>query len=91
MGAISDLYAGVPVSDLDDGIDWYPRFFGRPPDFRAGDEILWEIAEHAWLFIEPDAAHACAETRSRSPSRPMPRTRRASVPIRKFGGSLRPN
>jgi catechol 2,3-dioxygenase-like lactoylglutathione lyase family enzyme len=60
MSALTDLYAGVPVSDLDAGIDWYSRFFGRPPDFRAGDEILWEIAEHAWLFIEPNAAQAGA-------------------------------
>ncbi len=58
MSAINDLYAGVPVSDLDAGIDWYTRFFGRPPDFRAGDEILWDLAEHATLFIEPSAAHA---------------------------------
>ena len=58
MSAINDLYAGVPVSDLDAGIDWYTRFFGRPPDFRAGDEILWDLAEHATLFIEPNAAHA---------------------------------
>ena len=58
MGAINDLYAGVPVSDLDAGIDWYTRFFGRPPDFRAGDEVLWDLAEHATLFIEPSAAHA---------------------------------
>jgi catechol 2,3-dioxygenase-like lactoylglutathione lyase family enzyme len=48
------------VSDLDAGIDWYTRFFGRPPDFRAGNEILWSIDEHAWLFIEPDAAQAGA-------------------------------
>jgi hypothetical protein len=27
---------------------------------RAGEEVLWEIAEHAWLVIEPDAAHAGA-------------------------------
>ena len=27
---------------------------------RAGEEILWEIDEHAWLFIEPDAARAGA-------------------------------
>jgi catechol 2,3-dioxygenase-like lactoylglutathione lyase family enzyme len=60
MGAITDLFAGVPVSDLDAGIDWYTRFFGRPPDFRAGDEVLWEIDEHATLFIEPNAATAGA-------------------------------
>jgi catechol 2,3-dioxygenase-like lactoylglutathione lyase family enzyme len=60
MSAITDLFAGVPVSDLDASIDWYTRFFGRPPDMRAGEEILWEIDEHAWLFIEPNAAQAGA-------------------------------
>ena len=58
MAALTDLFAGVPVSDLDAAIDWYTRFFGRPPDMRAGDEILWEVAEHATLFIEPNAEHA---------------------------------
>jgi catechol 2,3-dioxygenase-like lactoylglutathione lyase family enzyme len=60
QGAITDLFAGVPVSDLNAGIEWYTRFFGRPPDFRAGDEILWEIDEHATVFIEPDARQAGA-------------------------------
>ena len=60
MGAITDLFAGVPVSDLDASIDWYTRFFGRQPDRRVGEEILWEIDEHAWLFIEPNAAQAGA-------------------------------
>jgi catechol 2,3-dioxygenase-like lactoylglutathione lyase family enzyme len=46
MSAITDLFAGVPVSDLEASIDWYTRFFGRPPDWRAVDEILWEIEEH---------------------------------------------
>jgi catechol 2,3-dioxygenase-like lactoylglutathione lyase family enzyme len=58
MGAMTHLFAGVPVSDLDASIDWYTRFFGRPPDRRVGDEILWEIDEHGWLFIEPNAAQA---------------------------------
>jgi catechol 2,3-dioxygenase-like lactoylglutathione lyase family enzyme len=58
MGAITHLIAGVPVSDLDAGIDWYTRFFGRPPDMRAGEEILWDVDEHATLFIEPNSAHA---------------------------------
>ncbi len=60
MGAITDLFAGVPVSDLDASIDWYTRFFGRPPDSRVGDEVLWEIDERAWLFIEQNAALAGA-------------------------------
>jgi hypothetical protein len=60
MSTITALFAGVPVSDLEVGTDWYTRFFGRPPDFRAGDELLWEIDEHATLFIEPNAAQAGA-------------------------------
>ena len=58
MTAITDLFAGVPVSDLDASIGWYTRVFGRPPDMCVGEEMLWEIDEHAWLFIEPDAARA---------------------------------
>jgi catechol 2,3-dioxygenase-like lactoylglutathione lyase family enzyme len=57
-GALTHMFAGVPVTDLDAGIEWYTRFFGRPPDTRAGEEILWEIGEHATLFIEPDASRA---------------------------------
>jgi catechol 2,3-dioxygenase-like lactoylglutathione lyase family enzyme len=60
LSAITHLFAGVPVSDLDASIDWYTRFFGRPPDRRVGDEVLWEIEEPAWLFIEPNAARAGA-------------------------------
>ena len=58
MGAITHLFAGVPVSDLEAGIDWYTRLFGQPPTLRAGDEVLWDIDEHATLFIEPNPAHA---------------------------------
>jgi catechol 2,3-dioxygenase-like lactoylglutathione lyase family enzyme len=60
MKAITDLFAGVPVSDLDTSVDWYTRFFGRSPDMRVGDEVLWEIDEHAWLFIEPNSVQAGA-------------------------------
>ncbi len=60
MSAITQLVAGVPVSDLDVSIDWYTRFFGRPADMRVGDEVLWDIDEHATLFIEPNAEQAGA-------------------------------
>jgi catechol 2,3-dioxygenase-like lactoylglutathione lyase family enzyme len=60
MSAITQLVAGVPVSDLDVGADWYTRFFGRPPDLRVGEEVLWDIDEHATLFIEPNAKQAGA-------------------------------
>jgi catechol 2,3-dioxygenase-like lactoylglutathione lyase family enzyme len=58
--AITALIAGVPVADLDASIDWYTRFFGRPPDLRVGDEALWDVDDHATLFIEPNAAQAGA-------------------------------
>jgi catechol 2,3-dioxygenase-like lactoylglutathione lyase family enzyme len=57
VSAITALFAGVPVSDLDAGIEWYTR---RPPDLRVGDEVLWDVDDHATLFIEPNAAHAGA-------------------------------
>jgi catechol 2,3-dioxygenase-like lactoylglutathione lyase family enzyme len=60
MSSITDLFAGVPVSALDASIDWYTRLFGRPPDRRVGNEVLWEIDQHAWLFIEPNAVRAGA-------------------------------
>jgi catechol 2,3-dioxygenase-like lactoylglutathione lyase family enzyme len=60
MNAFTQLVAGVPVSDLAASIDWYTRFFGRPPDLRVGDEVLWDIDEHATLFIEPNVERAGA-------------------------------
>ena len=59
-GAITHLVAGVPVTDLEAGIDWYTRLFGQPPTARVGDEVLWDIDEHATLFIEPNASQAGA-------------------------------
>ncbi|UJA21905.1 VOC family protein [Thermoleophilia bacterium SCSIO 60948] len=55
---MSALIAGVPVSDLDAAADWYERFFGRPPTMRVGDEVLWDVDEHATLFIEPNPPRA---------------------------------
>ena len=56
MGEITHLIAGVPVCDLEASIDSYTRFFGRSPGMRAGDEVLWDVDEHATLFIEPPDA-----------------------------------
>jgi catechol 2,3-dioxygenase-like lactoylglutathione lyase family enzyme len=46
------------VADLEASIDWYTQLFGRGPDFRAGDEILWELTGSGTLFIEPAAERA---------------------------------
>jgi catechol 2,3-dioxygenase-like lactoylglutathione lyase family enzyme len=60
QGAITHLIAGVSVTELDAAINWYTRLFGRPPDLGAGEEILWDIDEHATFFIEPHAVRAGA-------------------------------
>jgi catechol 2,3-dioxygenase-like lactoylglutathione lyase family enzyme len=78
---ITALFAGVPVSDLDAGIDWYTRFFGQPPTVRVGDEVLWDIDEHATLFIEPDAERAGPPREDPGSGRQRDRVRRAAAVV----------
>jgi catechol 2,3-dioxygenase-like lactoylglutathione lyase family enzyme len=59
-GAITALIVGVPVTDLDASVDWYTRSFGSSPTVRVGEEVLWDLAEHATLFIEPNPDQAGA-------------------------------
>jgi len=49
MSAITHLFAGVPVSDLDAGLDWYTRFFGRPPDSRKDRLPFWQFGARRGL------------------------------------------
>ncbi|RKQ90767.1 hypothetical protein C8N24_0580 [Solirubrobacter pauli] len=58
QSAITHLLAGVPVTNLDASLDWYTRLFGRAPDLRVGNEIIWDVDEHASLFIEPNPQRA---------------------------------
>jgi len=60
MTRVTHLMAGVPVTDLDAAVAWYARLFDRPPDLRVGDEVLWDVADAATVFVEPDAANAGA-------------------------------
>lgn len=41
-------------------MEWYRRFFERPPDLRVGDQVLRDIDDHATVFIEPNTARAGA-------------------------------
>lgn len=43
---IITAYAGIPVADIDEAVEWYGRFFDRAADLRP----LHEIAE--WLLNE---------------------------------------
>ena len=54
-----DVFAGVPVADYQTALAWYQRFFGRPPSFFPHDtEAVWQLGEHAFVYVVGDAARA---------------------------------
>lgn len=55
----TDLFAGIPVTDLDLARSWYETLLGAPPAFLPNDtEAVWAIGEHRYIYIvlSPDAA-----------------------------------
>jgi hypothetical protein len=61
---IEVAFTGVPVSDLARGRDFFERLLGKPPDVLVNEnEVMWQIAEAAWLYVvvdPPRAGHALA-------------------------------
>ncbi|HWF14771.1 MAG TPA: VOC family protein [Acidimicrobiales bacterium] len=57
-------FIGVPVTDLAAGRDYFERLLGSPPDVLVNaDEVMWRVAEEAWLYVvvdRPRAGHALA-------------------------------
>jgi predicted enzyme related to lactoylglutathione lyase len=54
-------FTGVPVTSLAAGRDFFERLFGRPADVEvAADEVMWRLAESAWLYVVVDEARAGA-------------------------------
>jgi predicted enzyme related to lactoylglutathione lyase len=57
--AVHQLFAGIPVADLDGALAWYERLFGRPPDLLPNDdEACWQLAEGSWVYVVRDAGRA---------------------------------
>lgn len=54
----TQVFAGLPVSDLAAALVWYEAFFGRPADEVVGDEAMWQANEDTWLFVAPDLRRA---------------------------------
>jgi catechol 2,3-dioxygenase-like lactoylglutathione lyase family enzyme len=55
----SDLFAGVPVSDLPRAIDWFGRLLGDVESFDPNDtERVWTVTDHSYLYavVAPDDA-----------------------------------
>lgn len=54
-----DLFAGIPVSDLQRALGWYERLLGSGPSFLPNDvEAVWELAEHCYVYVELRPDHA---------------------------------
>ena len=54
-----DLFAGIPVSDLERAKDWYGRLLGAEPTFYPNDsEAVWTLAEHRHVYVILDPERA---------------------------------
>jgi catechol 2,3-dioxygenase-like lactoylglutathione lyase family enzyme len=52
-------FAGMGVHDIDRARDFYERLLGRPPDVLVhADEVMWQVAASAWLFVRRDPERA---------------------------------
>ena len=52
-------FTGVPVSELATGRAFFERLFGRPADVVVNaDEVMWRLADPAWLYVVVDPARA---------------------------------
>ena len=55
----ADLFAGIPVRELDAALRWYGRLVGSEPSFRPHDaEAVWEVSEHGYVYVvlRPESA-----------------------------------
>jgi catechol 2,3-dioxygenase-like lactoylglutathione lyase family enzyme len=56
---VPDVFAGLPVSDLDAARAWYERLTGAPPFMQPNDdEYVWQLEEHSWIYVVRDAQRA---------------------------------
>lgn len=59
---IEVAFTGVPVTQLRAGQDFFERLLGGPPDIFVNEtEVMWRLADTAWLYVvvDPDrAGHA---------------------------------
>jgi catechol 2,3-dioxygenase-like lactoylglutathione lyase family enzyme len=59
MGAMTEVFAGLPVADHAAARGWYERLVGRPPDMEPhATESVWKLAGSAWIYVVEDAERA---------------------------------
>lgn len=55
---VIELFAGLRVSNFQAALPWYEELLGKPSMFPHGTEAVWDISDHAHLYIveEPERA-----------------------------------
>ena len=64
-GRGSEVFAGIPVTNLQVSLEWYQRLFGCAPSFCPNDrEAVWAIGDQRWIYIivEPERAGGSIQT-----------------------------
>jgi hypothetical protein len=57
--SVSHIFAGIPVADLQAGVNWYERVFGKPPDMSPNDqEAVWHMTASASVYVVRDPGRA---------------------------------
>ncbi len=53
------IFAGIPVNDFHQALQWYQRLLGAEPAFFPHDtEAVWQLAEDRYVYIIQDADRA---------------------------------
>jgi catechol 2,3-dioxygenase-like lactoylglutathione lyase family enzyme len=53
------VFAGIPVADLQAGLDWWERLLHRAPDMRPNeDEAVWHLTESSSVYVVRDGERA---------------------------------
>jgi catechol 2,3-dioxygenase-like lactoylglutathione lyase family enzyme len=56
---VTHVFAGIPVADRDAAVQWYTRFFGRPPDLLPNAvEAAWRATDSGWVYVIADRERA---------------------------------
>jgi len=64
-GRGTEMFAGIPVRDLQTSLAWYQRLFGCPPTFYPNEkEAVWTVGEKRWVYIivAPERAGGTIQT-----------------------------
>lgn len=57
--AATHVFAGIPVADRDAAVQWYTRFFGRPPELLPNEiEAAWRVTDSGWVYVIVDRDRA---------------------------------